>query len=68
MVVQIAKTSLPGKCLVCHCDLGFFRRLMKNRFCTGEHEQQYMAELREVALGRLRSAGSRLACQDKARV
>jgi len=68
MVVEIAKTSTPGKCLVCECDLGFFRRLSKNRFCTDEHERQYLAELKEVALGRLRSAGSRIPSQDKARV
>lgn len=68
MVVEINKSSTPGKCLVCQSDLGFFRRLNKNRFCTDEHEQQYMAELKEVALGRLRSAGSRLTRPDKARV
>ena len=50
---------------MCQCDLGFFRRLTKNRFCTDQHEEQYMAELKEVALGRLRNAGSRLALHDK---
>jgi hypothetical protein len=68
MVVEIHKTLTPGKCLVCQCDLGFLRRLTKSRFCTDEHEQQYMAELKEVALGRLRTAGSRLTRRDKARV
>jgi hypothetical protein len=67
MVVEI-KGSKPGTCLVCQCNLGFFRRLTKNRFCTDEHEQQYMAELKEVALGRLRSAGFRLTRPDNARV
>jgi hypothetical protein len=67
MIVEI-KTSTPGKCLVCQCGLGFFRKLAKNRFCTDEHEQQYMAELKEVALGRLRNAGARLTHDDNARV
>ena len=65
MVAEIEKTAKPGTCLVCQSDLGLFRRLTKNRFCTDEHEQQYMAELKEVALGRLRNAGSRLAPRDK---
>lgn len=68
MIVEITKTSTPGKCLVCQCGLGFFRKLTNNRFCTDEHEQQYMAELKEVALGRLRNAGARLTRDDKARV
>ena len=68
MVVKIEKTAKPGKCLVCQRDLGFFRRLANHRFCTDEHEQQYMVELREVALGRLRSAGSMLARRDEAHV
>jgi hypothetical protein len=58
MVVKIEKTAKPGKCLVCQRDLGFFRRLTNQRFCTDEHEEQYMAELKEVGLGRLRSVGS----------
>jgi hypothetical protein len=53
---------------VCQRELGFFRKLTKHRFCTDKHEQQYMAELKEVALGRLRSAGSRLARDDKVHV
>ena len=68
MVVKIEKNAKAGKCLVCHGDLGFFRRLTHNRFCTDEHEAQYMAELKEVAVGRLRTAGSRLASRDAARV
>jgi len=68
MVVEMGKTATPGKCLVCQHDLGFFRRLTKNRFCTDQHEEQYMAELKEVALGRLRSAGFKLARRDKAHV
>ena len=50
---------------MCQCELGFFRRLTKNRFCTDQHEEQYMAELKEVALGRLRNAGSSLAPHEK---
>jgi hypothetical protein len=68
MVVEMEKTSKPGKCLVCQRGLGFFRRLTKQRFCTDEHEKQYLAELKEVALGRLRSAGSKLARRDEAHV
>jgi hypothetical protein len=68
MVAEIEKTSKPGTCLVCQRDLGFFRKLTKHRFCSDEHEQQYMAELKEVALGRLQSAGSRLTRDDKAHV
>lgn len=66
MSVKIEKNAKPGKCLVCQREVGFFRRLTHNRFCTVEHEQQYMAELKEVALGRLRSAGSRLSRHDEA--
>ena len=68
MVVELAKTAKPGACLVCRQDVGFFRRLTKNRFCSEQHEQQYMAQLKEVALGRLQTAGSRLASRDKAHV
>ena len=68
MVVEIEKTAKAGKCLVCQCDLGFFRRLTKNRFCNDQHEEQYMDELKEVALGRLQSAGSRLTRHDETRV
>jgi len=68
MVVEIEKIAKPGKCLVCQRELGFFRKLAKRRFCTDEHEQQYLAELKEVALGRLQSAGSRLTRDDKVHV
>jgi hypothetical protein len=68
MVVKIEKSSRAGKCLVCQRGLGFFRRLAKNCFCTDEHEQQYLAELKEVALGRLRVAASRLARHNEAHV
>ena len=65
MRVKTEKPAKPGKCLVCQKDLGFFRKLTKNRFCTDEHEQQYMEELKSVALGRLQSAGSRLAQSER---
>jgi hypothetical protein len=68
MVAEIEKTAKPGTCLVCRRDLGFFRKLTKHRFCSDEHEQQYMAELKEVALGRLRNAGSRLPRRDESLV
>jgi hypothetical protein len=68
MVAEIEKTAKPGACLVCQRELGFFRKLTKHRFCTDEHEHQYMAELKEVALGRLRNAGSRLTRADKVHV
>jgi hypothetical protein len=68
MVAEIEKTTKPGMCLVCQRELGFFRKLTKHRFCTDEHEEQYMAELKEVALGRLRNAGSRLTRDDKVQV
>jgi hypothetical protein len=68
MVLEIEKASKPGTCLVCQRDLGFFSRLTNNRFCTVEHEQQYMDELKEVALTRLRTAGSRLAHKSEAHV
>jgi hypothetical protein len=68
MVAEIEKIAKPGACLVCQRELGFFRKLAKHRFCTDEHEQQYMAELKEVALGRLQSAGPRLTRDDKAHV
>ena len=68
MVVKIEIASKLCTCLVCHCDLGLFRRLTKNRFCSDEHEEQYLAELKEVALARLRIAGSRLARQEKVHV
>lgn len=68
MVVKIAKSSKAGNCLICQRDVGFFRRLAKNRFCTDKHEQQYLADLSKVALGRLRSAGARLARHNEAHV
>lgn len=68
MVVKIEKKAKPGKCLVCQAGVGFFRRLAHQRFCCDEHQEQYMAELKDVAVGRLRSAGSRLAARDEARI
>ena len=68
MVAEIEKIVKPGACLVCQRELGFFRKLAKHRFCTDEHEQQYMAELKEVALGRLQNAGSRLTRDNKVHV
>ncbi len=68
MVVKIEKKAKPGKCLVCQAEVGFFRRLAHRRFCCDEHEAQYLAELKDVAVGRLRSAGSRLAARHEARV
>jgi hypothetical protein len=68
MVAEIEKLSKPGACLVCQRELGFFRKLAKRRFCTDEHEEQYMTELKEVALGRLRSAEPRLTRDEKVHV
>jgi len=65
MVVETEKTVKPGSCLMCHNDVGLFRRLTKNQFCTDKHEEEYMDELKEVALGRLLRARSRLTCRDK---
>lgn len=65
---QIEKPRQAGRCLVCQKEVGFFRKLTKNRFCTDEHEQQYMDQLKYEALGRLQSAGARLTRPDKVHV
>jgi len=57
-----SKTS--GKCLVCHNDLGFLRKLVQHRFCCLDHERMYEAELEEAAVMRLRTleAAARIRC------
>jgi hypothetical protein len=44
-------------CLVCGERLGFLRHLTGKKFCTPEHQEQYLAELRGVEFTRLRDAG-----------
>jgi hypothetical protein len=56
MSLKIQKSPQPGQCIVCGKRLGLFRRLAGNTFCTTEHEEQYLADLRELALTRLQDA------------
>jgi hypothetical protein len=60
MGVKTEKGSKAGQCLVCQRDVGFFRKLANNRFCSAEHEEKYMAELKDLALGRLETARTRI--------
>jgi hypothetical protein len=40
--------------------LGFFQRLKKKYFCCEAHEEEYMAELSQIAIERLRVGRQRL--------
>ena len=58
MGLKIQKSPRTGHCLVCGKGLGLFRRLAGKTFCTDEHEEQYLTDLRELALTRLEDAGA----------
>lgn len=57
MRVRIVKLR-RGRCMACGSALGFFRSLTGSAFCCEEHQKQYLLELREAALNRLRNAGT----------
>ncbi len=56
--MKIQKSPRSGQCIVCGKRLGLFRRLAGNTFCTTEHEDEYLADLRELALTRLHDASA----------
>ncbi len=43
-------------CLACGNHVGIFRRLVRRRFCSKEHEQIYFVRQQELAVERLRDA------------
>jgi hypothetical protein len=43
-------------CLACGHEVGIFRRLARQRFCSDEHEQMYFTQLQELAIERLKSS------------
>ena len=49
-----------AKCLACPLAIGLFRRWNKQSFCCEEHELMYLAELKDMGVARLRTAGIRL--------
>jgi hypothetical protein len=49
-----------AKCLACPLAIGLFRRMNKQRFCCDQHEVMYLAELKDMGVARLRTAGIRL--------
>jgi hypothetical protein len=55
---KIQKSPRRGQCPVCGERLGIFRRLKGKTFCTDEHEEQYLTDLRQLALVRLQDAGA----------
>ena len=59
--MKTPKSSKRGRCLVCDRKVGFFRQLKGSRFCSAEHEQQYIVQLKELGIERLHKAGARLA-------
>lgn len=67
MHVRVQYSPDGKKCPVCEQSLGLLRKLKKNQFCCEDHQEQYLAELREIAVGRLQTARLRLdsthACQ-----
>jgi hypothetical protein len=65
MRIRLYNRLKGGNCLVCQQDVGIFRGLTKKLFCCTEHELQYLAKLKEIAVLRLdyarpRSANSRI--------
>jgi hypothetical protein len=52
---QAAKT-----CLSCRADITWFRRLSHHRFCSEEHQMQWLAEFEELAIERLQLAHNAL--------
>jgi len=58
MNVKSEKSPRGGHCLVCDKGLGLFRRISGNKFCSKQHEEQYLADLRELAVSRLQHFGA----------
>ena len=51
----------PKTCLSCRGDIAWFRRLSRHRFCSEEHQVQWLAEFEELAIERLQLAHNALA-------
>jgi hypothetical protein len=60
MRVRVQNAPKRRSCLVCGIPLGLIRKLKKSYFCTDAHEEQYLAELSEIAIERLRIGRQRL--------
>jgi hypothetical protein len=56
----VKKLRKDAKCLACQQPLGLMDRLAKRQFCCAEHEEQYLAKLKEIAVTRLEAAKLRL--------
>lgn len=54
------KSRKDAKCLACQQRLGVFDKLAKRQFCCDEHEEQYLAKLKDIAVTRLHTAQVRL--------
>jgi hypothetical protein len=50
------KSRKHANCLACQQPLGLMDRLAKRQFCCDEHEEQYQAKLKEIAVTRLQAA------------
>jgi hypothetical protein len=60
MRVRFQNAPKRRTCLVCGIPLGFVRRLKKKYFCCEAHEEEYLAELSQIAIERLRAGRQRL--------
>ena len=60
MCVSVAEAPKGRSCLVCGSPLGILRRMSRKRFCCDEHQEQYLDELKQIAVERLQTARQRL--------
>ena len=58
MDLKSEKSRRRGHCLVCGKGVGLFRRISGNKFCSKQHEERYLADLRELAVSRLQHFGA----------
>lgn len=56
-----SRSHAPKTCLSCQGDITWFRRLSHHRFCSEEHQTQWLAEFEELAIERLQLAHNALA-------
>jgi len=58
--MKIRNEAHDRPCLFCGGELRLFRRLVRKPFCSEEHERKYLAELGQIGIMRLQTAGLRL--------
>jgi hypothetical protein len=57
--IKIRISLQRDQCLLCGKRLGFLRRLTGSTVCCDEHEQEFLADLRALAITRLEGAAEK---------